>query len=475
LLVALALAASAATASIAVQAALAHESDCHAQQTCPSDDHSYIWSDGETQWDCGVAGGPELAEATMVIVYEGEAYACTAVGSDAETGEETPTPAPTPTTAPPPPTATPRTRRKEPPPRRRAPRPARKTREPTPTPTPEPETQASSPPFRVSLPPSNSVVLPARRYVFPVDGPVSFADTFGAPRANVGWHHGEDIFAPLGTPVVAVAAGTLLKVGWNDIGGNRVWLRDRWGNYFYYAHLAGFAPGIKSGVRVQAGAVIGYVGNTGDAVGTPYHLHFEIHPASLLDLGYDGVVNPFSYLSSWPRLEELRTRPARVTSAPTPGAILLTAADISSASGLEPDSLMKSATAPVAVERGDRPLLSPVRPSVVARIRRGGRRSDELADLLDASASSLVPQGPSASVWDALAECESGQDWHANTGIYDGGLQFHPGTWTSHGGGEFAPYAYLATREQQIAIARRVLATQGWAAWPACSLKLGLR
>ncbi|MDP8910468.1 MAG: M23 family metallopeptidase, partial [Actinomycetota bacterium] len=70
-------------------------------------------------------------------------------------------------------------------------------------------------------------------YVFPVYGPSSFVDTWGAPRAAVGWHHGTDIFAPLGAPVLAVADGTVFSVGWNDIGGNRLWLRDAGGNEFY--------------------------------------------------------------------------------------------------------------------------------------------------------------------------------------------------------------------------------------------------
>lgn len=86
------------------------------------------------------------------------------------------------------------------------------------------------------------------------------------------------------------------------------------------------------------------------------------------------------------------------------------------------------------------------------------------------------PQPARAATWDALAVCESGGDWSINTGNgYSGGLQFHPQTWTSHGGREFAPYAYQATREQQIAIAEKVLASQGWGAWPSCSKQLGLR
>lgn len=77
--------------------------------------------------------------------------------------------------------------------------------------------------------------------------------------------------------------------------------------------------------------------------------------------------------------------------------------------------------------------------------------------------------------WDRLAQCESGGNWHINTGNgYYGGLQFSQGTWAAHGGTNYAPSADLATRDQQIAVAEHVLATQGWGAWPACSSSLGL-
>jgi resuscitation-promoting factor RpfB len=82
----------------------------------------------------------------------------------------------------------------------------------------------------------------------------------------------------------------------------------------------------------------------------------------------------------------------------------------------------------------------------------------------------------SGDVWDRLARCEASGNWSINTGNgFYGGLQFTAGTWTNHGGGVYAPRADLASREQQIDIAQRVLATQGWGAWPACSAKLGLR
>jgi resuscitation-promoting factor RpfA len=71
--------------------------------------------------------------------------------------------------------------------------------------------------------------------------------------------------------------------------------------------------------------------------------------------------------------------------------------------------------------------------------------------------------------WDQVARCESGGNWAINTGNgYQGGVQFSPGTWASHGGGEFAPAANMATKEQQIAVAERVLASQGRGAWPVC-------
>ncbi|WJY67571.1 resuscitation-promoting factor Rpf1 domain-containing protein [Corynebacterium auris] len=89
----------------------------------------------------------------------------------------------------------------------------------------------------------------------------------------------------------------------------------------------------------------------------------------------------------------------------------------------------------------------------------------------------VAPQASAApdSDWDRLAQCESGGNWSINTGNgYHGGLQFSPSTWAAYGGTEFAPTANLATREQQIAVAERTLAGQGWGAWPACSAKLGL-
>ena len=78
-------------------------------------------------------------------------------------------------------------------------------------------------------------------------------------------------------------------------------------------------------------------------------------------------------------------------------------------------------------------------------------------------------------VWDALAQCESGGNWAINTGNgYYGGLQFSLGTWQGYGGAEFAAYPHEATREQQITVAERLRAARGYQPWPACRAKLGL-
>lgn len=78
-------------------------------------------------------------------------------------------------------------------------------------------------------------------------------------------------------------------------------------------------------------------------------------------------------------------------------------------------------------------------------------------------------------VWDRVAKCESGNRWHINTGNgYTGGLQFSSGTWRAYGGAKYASRAYKATKAEQIAVARRVLAGQGPGAWPVCSRRAGL-
>ncbi len=84
------------------------------------------------------------------------------------------------------------------------------------------------------------------------------------------------------------------------------------------------------------------------------------------------------------------------------------------------------------------------------------------------------PAASDDSVWDRLAQCESGGNWHIDS-TYDGGLQFHPDTWNRWKPSGYPAYAYQATREQQIHVGKRLHAVRGWAPWPHCSSKLGLR
>jgi murein DD-endopeptidase MepM/ murein hydrolase activator NlpD len=189
-------------------------------------------------------------------------------------------------------------------------------------------------------------------FVFPVYGTASFGDSFGAPRPNIpgGWHHGEDIFAAAGAPLLAVADGTLHTIGFTKIGGYRLWLRDTQGNEFYYAHLSAYSPLAVEGRSVQAGDVIGFVGDTGDAEGGSPHLHFEIHPSAMAGLGYDGVVAPYSILLAWRRADDISFSAGRIyvpagpgsARLPLPGAMLLEADDIASTSGLVPGALEKA-------------------------------------------------------------------------------------------------------------------------------------
>ena len=174
------------------------------------------------------------------------------------------------------------------------------------------------------------------RTSFPSTARPRSATTYGADRSDVTYHHGEDIFGELGQPLLAVANGTVFSVGWNRAGGNRLWLRDHQGNLFYYAHLAAFSTNARNGARVKAGEVIGFMGNTGYAESAATHLHFEVHPVSLIYLGYDGAVDPTTYIESWRRLRNLpfpvatgwAPSPPGVARTPEPGALLIGATDI---------------------------------------------------------------------------------------------------------------------------------------------------
>ncbi len=117
-----------------------------------------------------------------------------------------------------------------------------------------------------------STPIASGSWICPVQGPHSFVDSWGAPRSGGRRHRGVDMMARSGTNVVAPVSGTVTHRG-NRIGGMSFHLNGDDGHYYYGTHLSGYAnPG-----RVQAGTVIGFVGDTGNARGNP-HLHFEIHP-----------------------------------------------------------------------------------------------------------------------------------------------------------------------------------------------------
>jgi murein DD-endopeptidase MepM/ murein hydrolase activator NlpD len=140
-----------------------------------------------------------------------------------------------------------------------------------------------------------SGALPRGDYLFPVAGPTRFSDDWLAARPGGRSHEGIDLFASAGTPIVAVADGSLYNVGYNGLGGWRLWLRDGGGTTFYFAHLSAYSPAAREGGSVSRGTVIGYVGDSGDAQGSSPHLHFEIHP------GGGGPVPPYPIVTGWPR------------------------------------------------------------------------------------------------------------------------------------------------------------------------------
>jgi hypothetical protein len=114
---------------------------------------------------------------------------------------------------------------------------------------------------------------------FPVAGAAKFSDDWKMPR----WtpcphlHAGNDIFAAQGTPIVASGPGTIAAFGNHPVGGMSIWVASDDHYSFFYTHLAGFAPGLARGQRVDRSTVIGYVGATGNAAGGPPHLHFQVH------------------------------------------------------------------------------------------------------------------------------------------------------------------------------------------------------
>jgi peptidoglycan LD-endopeptidase LytH len=135
-----------------------------------------------------------------------------------------------------------------------------------------------------------------RGFVFPVGEPYSFVDSWGFPRMigteYAHGHQGTDIMAPFGTPLFAAERGIVTRIGTDVLGGQKLWLKGESGTYYYYAHLQAYAEGMVEGAVVDAGAVVGFVGDTGNARGGAPHLHFQIHP------GGGEAVNPYGLLKA---------------------------------------------------------------------------------------------------------------------------------------------------------------------------------
>ncbi len=147
--------------------------------------------------------------------------------------------------------------------------------------------------FALAVFSSGSEIL-IRGFVFPVGEPYTFGDSWGFPRMTgteyEHGHQGTDIMAPFDTPLYAVERGLIGSMGNDVLGGTKLWLKGQSGTYYYYAHLTAYAEGIAPGILVEAGDIIGFVGDTGNAKGGAPHLHFEVHP------GGGAAVNPYGLL-----------------------------------------------------------------------------------------------------------------------------------------------------------------------------------
>lgn len=154
--------------------------------------------------------------------------------------------------------------------------------------------------------PAAAAQKPVPSLIFPVVGPVTYSDDFGAARGQ-GSHEGNDILAPRRSPVVAAEAGTIKLWTTSARAGCMIHLQGASGTSYRYIHLnndataandnsggcvggVAYAPGLRTGARVAAGEPIGYVGDSGDADGGSTHLHFEVHP------GDGAAVSPYAHL-----------------------------------------------------------------------------------------------------------------------------------------------------------------------------------
>lgn len=241
-----------------------------------------------------------------------------------------------------------------------------------------------------------------------------FQITSGYGPRDGAMHEGIDLAGAIGAPIYAAADGTVTAAGTASGFGHWIVLTHNINGHVWstvYGHM--FADGVlvKAGQKVTAGQHIAKLGNDGQSTGP--HLHFEVWDGGHRDFTGGHSVDPAGWVST----------------SPEPGA---------APAGRAP-----------AQPGGPRVLTAP--------------RVIPAADVV------------TAADWDAVAKHESGGNWKINTGNgYYGGLQFSASTWTGAGGGQYAPTADKATREQQMEVANRVLGSQGWGAWPTTSKTAGV-
>ena len=133
---------------------------------------------------------------------------------------------------------------------------------------------------------------PDRRLSMPVQNvsKKEIANTWQAPRGADRRHQGQDIFAPRGTPVLSATEGYVMNIGENPLGGQTISVVGAGGRSYYYAHLDSYASRLAEGDHVTRETVLGYVGTTGNAQGTPPHLHFGVYATS-------GALDPLPLLT----------------------------------------------------------------------------------------------------------------------------------------------------------------------------------
>ena len=185
-----------------------------------------------------------------------------------------------------------------------APAPAQDKPAPTIGPLPAEPGRTSGTPARVERPRTAVPAAGAGGLIVPVSGiaPAQLSNTFDDARGQGRVHEALDIMAPRGTPVVAVADGTVEKLFASDRGGLTIYQFEPSGRYaYYYAHLDRYAAGLAEGDRLRQGQVIGYVGSTGNASDDAPHLHFGIFALGPEKRWWEGTaINPYPLLTGRP-------------------------------------------------------------------------------------------------------------------------------------------------------------------------------